>query len=82
MDLDPINNDNWYIADLDTTTVRELEYKRKDIINQQYFDSQIGGRGSNTQFLKSFFLSDTGFITTFRLFSWYHHHHHHHHHHR
>ena len=70
MDLNPIDNDNWYIADLDSNTVRLLEDNRKDIITQQYVDSQIGGRGSNTQFMKSFFLSDTNFITILRLFSW------------
>lgn len=61
---------HWYIADIDSTTLRDLEAPRKRSISVRYWKSLFAGRAQDNQLLKNFFLSDKGIVTTLRILSW------------
>lgn len=61
---------NWYIADIDSESLRKLELPRKKLIRGQYWLSQIGGRANANQLLKNFFLSDKSIVTALRIICW------------
>jgi hypothetical protein len=61
---------NWYIADIDSDTLRNLESPRRGLILFRYWLSQLTGRNGKNQLLRNFFLSDTSLVNTLRLLSW------------
>lgn len=63
--------DNWYIADLDSSTIQKLEAKGlKDTLNQ-YWVSIFGGRTNSGRLLNSFFLNENVYVTIIRNLSWF-----------
>lgn len=63
--------DNWFIADLDSETVRQLETSRRDTNRARASAYRWAGRGADRRLsLKSFFLSDSSFTSILRLFCW------------
>lgn len=64
----PLQSSNWYLADLDSESIMELEQDRKGTTLANYWSSVIGGRGFNKRTtLNKFFMSDTPFITILRI---------------
>lgn len=61
---------NWYIADLDIETIREMESKNTLSLQKQFWLSQIGGRTFSQKLLRNFFIDDKFFITVLRIVSW------------
>ena len=61
---------NWYIADIDSDTLRKLEHPRRGRIIFRYWLSLLTGRNGNSQLMRNFFLSDTSIVNTLRLLSW------------
>jgi len=62
---------NWYIADLDSTTVGTPEQERRGTTMTKYITSLIAGRASKQRLtVKNFYLADTPFVTALRLTSW------------
>jgi len=46
---------NWYIADIDSDTLRNLESPRRGLILFRYWLSQLTGRNGKNQLLRNFF---------------------------
>jgi hypothetical protein len=62
---------HWFIADLDSKTVKDMEFERRKTTLAKYWMSIFAGRASTTRLsMKNFFMSDSLFVTALRLMSW------------
>lgn len=65
-----LQQQNWYIADLDSEKVQALESQNAITLNWRYIQGMLFGRAADEKLLKSFSISDTAFVSVLRLFIW------------
>ena len=61
---------NWYIADLNSKQINRLEHSNRFEIQFNYWKSIFFGRAATERLMKSFSMSDIGFISMLRLMIW------------
>lgn len=64
------NMHKWFIADLDSKTVKYLESSRRADTITSFYNSRLAGRAWREQLLKKFFFPDKAIVTTLRILSW------------